>query len=57
MGEQLHSVEKLGELSGFGFRPRPNKILSKKQMTSLEKDYRTLYGKKYKEEERKDSTK
>lgn len=56
LGEQLHSVEKLSELSGFQFRPKPSKILSKKQHTLLEKEYRAKYGKQYKEEERKDTS-
>jgi hypothetical protein len=57
LGEQLHVIEKLEQLQGFEFRPRPQKVLTKKQTTALEKDYRSLYGKKYKEEERKDSSK
>lgn len=50
-------VEKLDQLSGFQFRPRPTKILAVKAVKALEKDYRTLYGKMYKDEERKDSSK
>ena len=30
LGEQLHIIDKLTELSGFNFRPRPLNILSKK---------------------------
>jgi len=55
LGEQLHSIEKLSELSGFQFRPRPSKILDKKQLTKLEKDYRANYGKQYKTESMKDN--
>lgn len=56
LGEQLHIIDKLTELSGFNFRPRPLNILSKKAMTALKADYRKNYGKKYKEEERKDTS-
>lgn len=30
LGEQLHSIDKISELQGFSFRPRPNNILTKK---------------------------
>jgi hypothetical protein len=56
LGEQLHCVEKLSELSGFEFRPRPSKILDKKQLTKLEKEYRAKYGKQYKMEAQKDTS-
>jgi hypothetical protein len=57
MGDLLHVISDLVKLEGFAFRPRPQNILSKKQITALEKDYRTKYGKQYKEENFKDNTK
>lgn len=56
VGEQLHAVEKLPQLTGFSFRPRPQDILNKKQQAALKKDYRTKYGKKVKEETNRDVT-
>lgn len=56
LGEQLHLVEKLSELSQFSFRPRPLNILTKKALTALKVDYRKKYGKQYKEEDRKDTS-
>jgi len=44
-------------LNQFKFRPRPNNILSKKVLNTLKTDYRKLYGKLYKEEEKKDNSK
>lgn len=51
LGEQLHLIEKLKELSGFEFRPRPSAILTKKQTSSLREAYRTKYAKQYKEQQ------
>lgn len=56
LGEQLHMIEKLSELSQFKFRPHPGQILNKKALTALKSDYRKKYGKQFKEEERKDSS-
>lgn len=36
----------------FDFRPRPQGLLSVKEQTKLRTDFRTLYGKQYKEEEK-----
>lgn len=56
MGQQLHQVEKLDQLSGFMWRPRPNSNLDKKSMQKLKKEFRDRYGKQYRDEERKDTT-
>ena len=44
-------------MTGFAWRPRPSGVLNKKELLALKADYRKKYGKAYKEEERKDSTK
>ena len=38
----------------FSYRPRPEGILPKKEYAKLRSDYRSLYGKQYREEEKKD---
>ena len=50
-------IEKLSELSQFKFRPHPSNILTKKALAALKSEYRKKYGKQFKEEERKDSSK
>jgi hypothetical protein len=55
MGDQIYSVEKLVQLQGFSFRPRPNSIMTKKQISALKKDYRNKYAKRVKEEATKDT--
>jgi len=56
-GEKLQSIEKIDQLSLFQFRPRPGQILTKKQLNTLKKDYRKIYGKQHREEELKQRNK
>lgn len=51
-GELLTLKEKVLMLSHFRFRPRPNNILTKNQMTKLKQTYREKYAKKLREEDR-----
>ena len=41
-------------MNQFDFRPRPNDILSAKQLKTLKDDYRKKYGKIYRQEEFKE---
>ena len=53
----MHEIEKLTDLQTFQWRPRPAQILSKKELTALKKDYRTKYGKIYRDDQHKDTQK
>ena len=54
MGDPLQSLEKIPQMNQFDFRPRPNDILSAKQLKTLKDDYRKKYGKIYRQEEFKE---
>ena len=49
-GEPMQSVDKIPELSNFMWRPR-HRVLDKKTLKTIQKDYRKLYGKEYRKEE------
>ena len=51
-GEPLGVYDQLNNLVQFKWRPRPIGILSNKELTKLSTDYRTKYGKVFKEEEK-----
>jgi uncharacterized protein YjaZ len=51
-GEPLQSITQIPDLQLFAFRPRPQNILSGKDQAKLKTDFRVLYGKQYKEEEK-----
>jgi len=55
-GEPMQQITSIPDLQLFSFRPRPSNILSEKEKTVLKKDFRSLYGKQYKEEEKKEKT-
>lgn len=51
-GEPMQSITQVPDLQLFSFRPRPKNILGVKEQSKLAKDFRQLYGKQYKEEEK-----
>lgn len=51
-GEPLQEITQIPDLQLFAFRPRPKNILGAKDQAKLSKDFRQMYGKQYKEEEK-----
>lgn len=56
-GELLMQYEKLQMLTQFKWRPRPKNILSTKEQAKLKQDFKTKYGKTFKDEEKTEKKK
>lgn len=56
-GDPLSQFEKLVNLTGFKWRPRPQGILKNKDLQKLKQDYKIKYSKSFKEEEKSDKNK